>query len=373
MLIYATHYPSSHSKFNELPVSPLVNYLIDWDCDFHVLYHPLGPQGATWIDSYVSGRLTARHRIRAIHSPSILRYIGDVAIGAFSLMRVSKTSMPYFIGADPLNALIGLILRKLGRVRKAVYYSVDYSPNRFSNRTLNRIYHYLDRLCAARSDFVWNVSSRITDMRSSLGVSDYRNLFVPNVPSTMAVSKFRNESRDINSIVTIGRLDEQQDYKGLIRAILTLLDDYPRLTLTIIGDGPLSGLLIDYVKEQRLDRVVRFTGFLSNEQALRAISRSGIGCALYSGAFQWNVYGDSMKCREYLALGLPILTNDTHSTVTDIREYGAGVICESDPISYADGLRSLLMGYEDYSSRAEQLGRLRASAQKEAIQRLMEC
>ena len=66
-----------------------------------------------------------------------------------------------YIAIDPLNALPGVFLKKLGLVKKTIFYSVDYTPTRFENVFLNAAYQKIDKFCAKFSDEVWNVSLRI--------------------------------------------------------------------------------------------------------------------------------------------------------------------------------------------------------------------
>ncbi len=63
-----------------------------------------------------------------------------------------------FFGVDPLNALAGLVLKKLGRVEKVVYYTIDYFSQRFPNKIVNSLYHFIDKICVRYADETWNLS-----------------------------------------------------------------------------------------------------------------------------------------------------------------------------------------------------------------------
>ena len=49
-----------------------------------------------------------------------------------------------------------------------ILYTPHYSPKRFSNNIVNKIYHFIDKICVLNSDEVWNVSSRIHDVRKNM-------------------------------------------------------------------------------------------------------------------------------------------------------------------------------------------------------------
>ena len=80
--------------------------------------------------------------------------------------------MDLFVGIDNLNALAGIFLRKLGAVRRVAYYVIDYTPRRFANPLLNRLYHWIDRTCVRHADVIWNLSSRMHKVRARQGLED---------------------------------------------------------------------------------------------------------------------------------------------------------------------------------------------------------
>jgi glycosyltransferase involved in cell wall biosynthesis len=199
-----------------------------------------------------------------------------------------------------------------------------------------------------------------------MGLEESRNIFLPNVPPPNLVA-LRPDNLDTRfRIVIIGTLNGQQTYRELIDAVKILLAKYPLITLRIIGTGPDFESLQQYVRNHGLWDITEFTGFVNYQKALSLIAESGIGCALYSGEWTFNYFGDSMKCREYLSFGLPILTTDTHSTVSDIREYQAGVVSERTSVGYAHGLEELISHYETYSAAAITLGNKYANAHSQA-------
>ena len=60
---------------------------------------------------------------------------------------LQKKTYKLFVGADNVSALVGIILKKLGRVEKVAYWTLDYRPVRFENRVMNTVFHWLDRFC----------------------------------------------------------------------------------------------------------------------------------------------------------------------------------------------------------------------------------
>lgn len=89
--------------------------------------------------------------------PNTFLYIKDF-VYSIIWVYLQKKKFSIFVGADPLNALAGLFLKKIGRVEKVVYYAIDYFPKRFKNPILNWIYHFIDKLSVRYSDEIWNLS-----------------------------------------------------------------------------------------------------------------------------------------------------------------------------------------------------------------------
>ena len=75
-----------------------------------------------------------------------------------------------------------------------------------------------------------------------------------------------------------------------------------------------------------LSKRVIFTGSKPHEDVMKILSKSGVGLAIYTDDFPWTKYGDSMKAREYLACGLPVIITNVPSTADDIENARAGMV-----------------------------------------------
>lgn len=355
MIVVATHYTLVEGKRYEAPSSTLIEILEHDKQDFLVIRHSLDGSGPSSVHTYHRGLEQTSRRLPVPSGPAPLRYLAEVVVSVAIMMRYRKRSVA-FIGVDPLNALAGRFLRLMRIVRRTVFFTADFTPTRFDNRVLNGAYQRIDRWCVSQSDEVWSVSTRIADYRRSQGLPEERNFFVPNVPAIPADTCAATPDRVPRSVVTLGILGPQQDYTGLIEAMEKLRPEFPDCRLTIVGNGPSEGDLRAFVAARGLQDVVRFAGHLDHTSALDEIARSAVGAAVYNGEWSFNHFGDSMKCREFMHYGLPILTTDSHSTVDEIREFGAGLVCEQSAGSYADALRAMFSDPARYESGSLALG-----------------
>lgn len=283
----------------------------------------------------------------------------------------SKTkNIDVYIGIDPLNALAGVVLKKKRIIEKAIFFTSDYSDSRFDSKFMSRIYHWIDAYCVKNADEVWSVSSEIVKIRKGMGLADDKNVFLPNVPP-IEFNNFRKNKHDIYNLITYGIIDKQLDFDGTIRAVKELKKDFPKISFTIIGNGPEEARLISLAKKLKVSDRIHFLGRKPLEQTLEIASKSGVGLALYTGVWGFNKYGDSTKCREYFNYGLPVLSTDTHSTVGDISSSGAGLIVEKRVESYVAAIKDIINNYEEFSKKSLAIGKKYQGAHRKELLRVL--
>lgn len=81
----------------------------------------------------------------------------------------------------------------------------------------------------------------------------YLNKFIKKIPN-----------RDKQIIITIGRLVHQKDHLTLIKAFNQLLQKYKKAQLWILSDGYLKKQLIELVKNLKIEKNVKFFGWVKN-------------------------------------------------------------------------------------------------------------
>lgn len=269
----------------------------------------------------VNGNLKTR-RGKFYRRNILIKSIEDVWINIKEIKRLNKPI--YYIAVDPVNALSGVILKKTSKLNKFVYFSVDYANNRFDNFFLNQIYHAIDKICLKYADEVWSVSTRILAKRKLQGVSHTKNKLLPNSPEFSKVPRYKYNGN--NNLIVVSHLSKSLHLEVIFEIVKELSHIYKKLRINIIGDGPERKRLEQLVIKQKLKKQVYFLGQKSHRDALQYISRSFIGFALYTADHPWRHYGDSMKTREYVACGIPVVINDIPSTADDIKKYNAGLV-----------------------------------------------
>ena len=127
-----------------------------------------------------------------------------------------------------------------------------------------------ERLTRRWVDYYVAVSNHVAKTHAALcGISSDRMAAIPNgvdVPDNF-VKEHTNEPP--HQILFVGRLTEQKDPLNLLLAFLLLPESVQQQTsVTLVGDGPLRGMLQRFVDDHQLQARVTLTGHSSQATAL---------------------------------------------------------------------------------------------------------
>ncbi len=256
------------------------------------------------------------------------------------------------IAINPLNALAAIIMRRFGYVKTVIFYTADYALQRFTNPIINNFYHGIDMLALSNADVVWNTSTRITKRRKQQGLNEQTNRFVPNAPLISSLRKFQRAKKIPFSLVLMANFTKSIDYDLILNTAKRLSRKYTKLTISFIGAGEREEEIRDKVRKLRLNKSVIFHGFRSHDEALSIVAQHMISLAIYGGNTSWTEYGDSLKARESLGLGLPVIITDNVSTADDIAEHNAGFKISMKGNDLYRSIDALLKNRELYQSFA---------------------
>src|SRR3989344_3790960 len=231
-------------------------------------------------------------------------------LSVFDFALKGKEKFDLFIGLESINALAGIILRKLGRVNKVVYYVSDYSPSRYRINFINNLYLSLDRFAATHSDFVWDVSKAMLPARIKAGLNPKK------VGPDIAIEALNLVSKTI-----------------------------PDAKLHIYGDGePDISRIKNLTKKLNLTEKVIFHGFISDQvQLSKETKQYAIALAPYLAVHsspRW--WADATKIRLYLAAGLPVITTKVPPLGKEVEEAQAGIITKDTAEDTAKAIQKLL-------------------------------
>ncbi len=333
--------------------SALKTHLTKKKINFYVIQHSLNGGQPTKIEKHINSKITHKIVNKKMSSFLPIKTLQEFAITAKTINQTKK-NIDLFIGIDPLNALYGILLKKRKKVKKVIFYTADYAIQRFHNPVLNFAYHTIDRYVSKQADAVWNVSSRITDLRTKQGVVPEKNFFIPNAPEFSSVKRLPFEQINKHELIIVSTLSKAIDFSLIFKVISDIVKKYPGIKLKVIGNGKWKEQFSPLLKNLSIEKNVEFLGPMSHTALLKTLSKARIGLALYTNEYSWTYFSDSMKARDYLVSGLPVLITDVSSTAEDIKNAHAGTVVKLKKESLKSAIEKLFDDniYQSYRKNA---------------------
>lgn len=269
-----------------------------------------------------------------------------------------RTKQPFdiCIGFEAINALSGILLRTLGKVKHVVYYVSDYSPKRYRNRWFNSAYLWLDRQAAMHADVIWDVSKAMMPARIKEGLNPANTapvLHVPNALYPAQIHALPESEINKNSVVFLGTLGYENGPDIAVKAIKLVLNKIPTAMLHIIGGNePNEARLKELARSLGISSHVIFHGFINTREKISALARI---CQVSVAPYKYingsaRLYGDATKIRAYVAAGLPVITTRVPPLGKEIAASGAGLVVDDTPEAFASAIVSIFQDRELYTS-----------------------
>ena len=322
------------------PAQDLRDYLISHKIDYLLFIgHPLfynKKLSGSGLEMYKAGKKIYEKYQRIRNIPEILSYIKDVFLNIIYVIN-SKRKYDLYVGSDNLNALSGILLKKLGYIKRVVYYVIDYNPHRFSNRFLNSIYHKIDQFCVRHADETWNLSPRMEWGRKKyFGFSGGIQKIVPVGVWLDRIKAKPYKQIEKHTLVFMGHVTKKQGIQKVITAIPKVIKRIPDFKFIIIGGGNYITELKELVNKVHANRSVVFTGYIENHEDIeKMLIKCAVAIAPYekydeNGHLSFTYFADPAKIKLYLSSGLPVLLSKVPHNATDIVDNNCGAIIKNN-------------------------------------------
>lgn len=304
---------------------------------------------------YKQGKVEAQKTSYRNKSFGILDYFIDFFQVVWSIFK-SPDKYDVFIGVNSLNCFAGLFLKKIGKINKVVFYTMDFVPIRFENKLLNYFFHKIEIMCVKNADEVWNVSPRMEEGREKylrLSAKKYPQKFIPVGIWNDEIKKRSLEEIKKNQILFIGHLIEKQGVQMVLEALPLVIKEIGDIKFLIVGGGEYEEYLRDKVIQTNLKKNVIFTGWVTDRRKLdQMISESAVAVATYKPEKEmlrnFTYFADPNKLKDYLGAGLPIVLTDISYNAKEIERRKCGVMVNYDKNEIAKALIKLLNNKETY-------------------------
>ncbi|MCL4418655.1 MAG: glycosyltransferase [Patescibacteria group bacterium] len=334
---------------------PRCNEIILIDCP-----HPGSDDIVPKIEVYKKGKLISQKKSFFLFPPTwILKKFNTLKtqptfkirdfVVVSQVLAFKKNKVDLYIGLESIFTLVGIVFKKLGKVKRVVYYVSDYSPNRYQSKLFNSLYLWLDKFCAINADFIWDVSTAMHPARIKSGLNAKKSKPVIHVPNALFPWQvmFRKVS-DLErySIAFAGTIGPENGLDLAIEALPLIIKKIPKLTLHILGGGlPKEEKKVSLlIRELKLENHVVNHGFVSDLRKLSNIlSRYKVGLAPYRAipnSVRW--YADATKLRLYFANGLPVVSTFVAPLARETEKKGCTIVTKDTKEEFAKGVLVLL-------------------------------
>lgn len=254
-----------------------------------------------------------------------------------------------FIGLESVFTLVGILFKRLGKIKRVVYYVSDYSPTRYPSSLFNSVYLWLDRFCATHADYIWDVSPAMLPARLKFGLDPGKAapcILVPNALFPWQIKRRSIAELTPFSLAFAGTIGPENGLDLAIESLAIIKKTFPNIKLHIFG----GGLKADEQKARNLIKKYNLTnnvvnhGFISDLKELSdKLSKCMIGLAPYRAipsSVRW--YADATKLRLYFANGLPVVSTHIPPLAHETTKVGSTIITQDTKESFAEGILNVL-------------------------------
>lgn len=316
------------------------------------------------ITIYENGKLKKQIFTPKIKGPQVLFYFLDIFLTLYFILR-TKSRFDICVALDNLNTVSIIPFRKLGIVKKLVFYTIDYNPKRFENKTLNNIYHFLDRLACYYADANWVLSKKmdVTRAKNKVNVKKMKpSILLPMGANLERIKTLPFAKIQRHQIVYAGFLMEKQGVQLVLQSLPKVIEKVPDVKFIIIGQGEYENKLKQLVKQLKISKYVEFKGFVKDHKEVEKIlCKSTVAVAPYvDSPDNYTRYTDPGKPKLYLGCGLPVVITNVPQIAREIKSKKAGLTVKYQTKSVADALIKLLSNdklYLEYRKNAIELSK----------------
>jgi glycosyltransferase involved in cell wall biosynthesis len=315
-------------------------------------------QNESIAEFYEKNMLKSELRTPKIGISEIFLYLKDFFTTFYFIFRL-KVKVNIYVGVDPLNTLVGLVLKRLGFAQITIFYVIDYVPCRFKNVILNNAYRSLDRLCVYNADYTWNLTSAMADARQQIGISKSSTNQI-TVPTGTHFEKLKSnpfECSEKGTVVFLSHLRKGQGIELVLEALPQVVKQVPSVKLVVIGTGPLEKYFREEIKKRKLTNNIVFLGYIENPDEIdEIVAKCRVGIAPYvpdPNSFTW--YADPGKPKVYLGCGIPVIITKVPEVAFEISKRGAGIAINYNSHELSEAIIKILCDdklYQAYRANA---------------------
>ena len=157
--------------------------------------------------------------------------------------------------------------------------------------------------------------------------------------------------------LTVARLTEKKGLEFSIRAVAKVIQTFPQIIYTIVGDGPLKKNLTELVTELGLEQHVEFRGALANKEVMDLYAQSQAFILSSVTASDGDREGQGLVLQEAQACGLPVLSTYHNGIPDGVLEGRSGFLVEEKDVDALAERMSYLLEHTEVWPEMGRCGR----------------
>lgn len=285
----------------------------------------------------------------AIYPPKwLVKVIGGTAARLMTFLWSAMRRRPHVVGGFHLiyNGIAAAIVGRLAGAR-SIYFCVG-GPSEVLDGGIhaeNNVYRRMEtadpaiekRLIKMVSSFdtVITMGTRAIQFFRDKGVETHFHVVSGSIDP---VRFCPSQDPSLSDVILTGRLVPVKRIDVLLKAVRLVVDRLPEVSVVIVGDGPLRGELEQLSKDLGIDRHVRFTGFLEDDDVVANLRQSKIFVLTSDSE------GLSLAMTEAMMCGLPAVVSNVGDLGDLVKDGVNGyLVPRRRPEVFADRLVELLV------------------------------
>lgn len=217
----------------------------------------LGEDTRSALNIYEKGQLIKRFYFPRWRGPEVFFYMKDFLATQYFLIKIGRR-FDLCVALDNLNTISVLPWRKLGLIKKLIYYTIDFNPERFAQRWLNSLYHLADKICCYQADAIWNLAERMTEGRKQKGINLKKtapSILVPMGARLSRIKKLPVDKIHRHTLIYVGGLSKRCGVQLVLKTLPEIKSKISDVKFIIIGKGDYAQNLKDMVKQLGADEI----------------------------------------------------------------------------------------------------------------------
>jgi glycosyltransferase involved in cell wall biosynthesis len=331
----------SHSSGLKGPINFLEDYLRQNEHQIMHVEHPLDIYNGKKTILYKNGEIIFSKKRSG---DSLLNLVKDFF---FSLKYAYQYDYTIYIGGNNFDTLPAILLRLfwLKKIKKIIYFSADFSENRYKNKILNFLYQKIETFVIKYADVTVSNTQRAQQQRLLLGLSIRKSLVIPNGVH-LNKEVFKNKHIQKNKFIYIGNVTQEHGISDFIVAMESVIKK-----LIVIGQGDQWYQLKNYCIKRRIPH--DFFYKMDHKRTIDYLQNfDGFGLAPYTSDAGWTKYSSPLKVNEYIACGVPVIISDVPEIALEVKKHNLGIVYHEGNMDTLDK-RIKTFNTDNFNKKAE--------------------